>query len=228
MQKPGEPEDFSLIGIYGGTFDPVHCGHLRIAEELTDILQLHQLYFLPAGQPRLRNAPVASSQHRVAMLREAIRDNPRFTLDDREIQRAGETYSVESLREIRRERNDNERICFIIGSDAFSKLPGWHHWHELFELCHLVVTARPGYSLHADQSALSDELQQACRHRWTTEISALKNSASGLIFIASTILLDISSTRIRTLLGAEKSIRYLLPDNVLRYVSDHHLYAGGK
>ena len=223
-----ESEDFSLTGIYGGTFDPIHYGHLRIGEELTGTLQLNRLYFLPAGHPRLRNIPVVTGEHRLAMLREAIHGNAGFLLDDREIKRSGETYSVESLREIRQECGKNERICFIMGVDAFVKLPDWYRWRELFELCHLVVVGRPGYALITDQSCLSSELSEVLRNRRADRVDDLKNTPSGLIFITSTTLLDISSTKIRALITSGGSARYLLPDSVLNYISAHGLYTGEK
>ncbi len=225
-----EAVKFSLVGIYGGTFDPVHYGHLRVAEELTEILQLEHLYFLPAGNPRLRDSPVAIGQHRVSMLCEAIRNNAKFLLDEREMRRSGETYSVESLREIRQEYAKNGEIafCFILGSDAFVKLSGWYRWRELFELCHFVVVNRPGYALITDPSCLPSELRNICQDRWVSQADALESSSAGLIFVAPTTLLDISSTRIRTLIASGKSTRYLLPDRVLDYIEMNGFYAGGK
>lgn len=225
-----EAARFALTGIYGGTFDPIHYGHLRIAEELADILQLNHLFFLPAGQPRLRNAPFAAGKHRTAMLREAIRGNIRFSVDDREIRRPGETYSVESLREIRQERGIHESValCFIIGADAFIKLPHWYHWRHLFELCHLVIVNRPGSVSINSPSDLSDELRNACQGRWAAVTDELKNLPFGRIFTAPTTLLDISSTKIRNIIASGKSARYLLPESVLNHIDRHTLYAGEK
>lgn len=225
-----ETAKFVPLGIYGGTFDPVHFGHLRVAEELVEILQLDRLYFMPANQPRLRNLPVAGTQHRVAMLQRAIGDNANFLLDDREIHRSGETYSVESLREIRQENNENEKIafCFVVGSDAFSKLPKWYCWQELFELCHLVVVNRPGSAQIADPYSLPLALRRICSERWATCSSELKGQSCGLVYVAPTTLLDISSTRIRELIASKKSVRYLLPEGVLDYINMHNFYVGGK
>lgn len=213
------------MGIYGGTFDPVHFGHLRIAEELVEILQLSELRFLPAGQPRLRNQPVASPYHRLLMLQEAIRDNNRFSLDDREIKRVGESYSVESLRELNSEfMGKKSAFCFIMGVDAFLKLPHWYQWHELFELCHLVIVNRPGHIALVNQLCLPSELKDACSHRWTDDVKALQSISSGLVFTTVTTLLDISATTIRACIAKGKSARYLLPDNVLNYIGAHHIY----
>ena len=225
-----EIAQYSLIGIYGGTFDPIHYGHLRIAEEVADILELHQLFFLPAGHPRLRTPPFVTGKHRVAMLQEAIRENPRFSVDDREIKRSGETYSVESLREIRQayETNGPVALCFITGADAFIRLPYWYHWRELFELCHLVIVNRPGSAPVNPLSDLPDELRDVCQDRWARRTNELKNSPAGLIFTASTTLLDISSTTIRNIIASGKSARYLLPESILNYIDKHSFYTGGK
>lgn len=221
---------YSLTGIYGGTFDPIHYGHLRIAEEVADTLELNHLFFLPAGQPRLRVPPWVTGKHRIAMLQEAIRGNPRFSVDDRETRRPGETYSVESLREIRQTYPANESValCFITGADAFIKLPYWYHWRELFELCHLVIVNRPGSTPVNHLSDLPDELRDVCQDRWANRADELKNSPAGLIFTASTTLLDISSTTIRNIIASGKSARYLLPESVLNYIDKHDFYAGGK
>ncbi|SDW58055.1 nicotinate-nucleotide adenylyltransferase [Nitrosomonas communis] len=218
-------ETFSLIGIYGGTFDPVHFGHLRVAEELIGILQLDEIRFVPAGNPRLRNEPIASQHHRKIMLYEAIRDNKKFFLDDRELRRSGESYSVESLRELKEEfKGKKVAFCFIIGIDAFLKLPNWHLWRELFGLSHLVIVNRPGHISFEHQACLPPKLQEACSDRWTDDVNALKHVSSGFVFTAVTTLLDISSTTIRAYIAAEKSARYLLPDNVLNYIGTHHVY----
>lgn len=229
-----DTKTYALIGIYGGTFDPVHYGHLRIAEELTEILRPDHLLFLPAGHPRLRDTPVATGACRVTMLHTAIRGNSMFSVDDRETRRSGETYSVESLQEIRQkyqtkhEGNKRVALCFIIGADAFIKLPRWYRWRELFELCHFVIANRPGSVPIANTSSLPDELKDACRDRWITTADELKNAPFGLIFTAPTTLLDISSTRIRNIIASGKSARYLLPEPVLNYIDRHDLYAGGK
>lgn len=229
-----EATTHSLIGIYGGTFDPVHYGHLRIAEELVGTLQLNHLFFLPAGQPRLRDTPLVTGAHRTAMLKEAIRGNTMFSVDDREIRRTGETYSVESLQEIRQEYQAKYKtgrcvaLCFIIGADAFIKLPSWYRWRQLFELCHLIIVNRPGSVLISNLSDLPGELQAACQARQTTIAAELKNSPSGYIFVAPTTLLDISSTKIRNLIASGKSARYLLPEAVISYINQHNFYAGEK
>lgn len=221
---------FPLIGIYGGTFDPVHYGHLRVAEEVSENLNLDHLYFLPAGQPRLRDLPMAANQHRRVMLRRAIRSNARFFLDDRELRRTGETRSVESLQEIRSnvEKNGKRRICFIVGADAFLKLPQWYCWQELFELCHIVIVNRPGNVLIRYAADLPSVLRSECEDRWADTARGLSESLSGRVYVAQTSLLAISSTSIRAAIQAGKSVRYLLPDNVISYIIRRKIYAGGE
>lgn len=217
-----------LIGIYGGTFDPVHYGHLRIAEEVSESLKLDRLYFLPAGYPRLRSLPLATRQHRRNMLRRAIRGNARFLLDDRELRRTGETRSIETLQEIREDTEETGGICFIVGADAFLKLPQWYCWQQLFELCHVVIVNRPGNVLIKHAADLPPVLRSECKNRWTDEVYSLHESPSGRVYVAQTSLLAISSTGIRAAIRMGKSVRYLLPDNVMSYIIRHQIYAGGE
>ncbi len=218
-------EHFSLIGIYGGTFDPIHFGHLRIAEELNEIIGFSKLYFIPSGSPRLRNAPIASKDHRVAMLSAAIQDNETFMLDKREMSRDGESYSVVMLREFRKEFGSECALCFIMGSDVFLNLTKWHRWHEMFELCHIIVAGRPGY-LSTLNNKMPQELTEALVSRQVSSIGDLKKSPHGLIFIAPTTLQDISATAIRESIATNKSVRYLIPDAVLEYIKTNRLYSG--
>lgn len=217
----------SLVGIFGGTFDPIHCGHLQIAEQVRDAAGLSTVYFIPAGEPRLRNPPVASARDRVAMVSAAISDNPGFALDECEVRRQSVSYTIDTLRELKQRLGEHATLCFIIGTDAFQKLPGWHEWQALFGLCHFIIADRPGYRLAApDTGALSDRvLEEACAGRRISVAKDLEKTSSGLIFVAPTTLTDISSTTIRARIGAGKSIRYLVPDAILDYIDNHHLYA---
>ncbi|MCE7915246.1 MAG: nicotinate-nucleotide adenylyltransferase [Nitrosomonas sp. PRO4] len=217
-------DKFSLIGIYGGTFDPIHYGHLRIAEELLDLIDLKQVIFVPAGVPRLRVSPVASKNHRAAMLRLATQDNPFFSIDEREINRSGSSVTVHTLSEYRNELSDNAALCFILGIDAFVKIHQWIEWQKLFELCHLIVVARPGYAVLPDNQALPVEIQKEFSLRNTACAGDLSLQANGYIYLAQTSLLDISASQIRSFLNAGKSIRYLLPENVSDYIKSNRLY----
>ena len=213
-----------LVGIFGGTFDPIHYGHLRIAEEIVETVGLQKMYFVPAGMPRLRYSPVASSQHRVEIVRLAIQKNPDFVLDEREIYRDGVSYSIDTVREFKQEFGEEIRLCLVLGADAFIKLPEWNNWKELFNLCHFIVSTRPGYSLTLIKELLSKELREECSQRWVSNTESLRKDTSGLIFIASTTMLDISATSIRAHIAAGRSVRHLVPSVTVNYISENKLY----
>lgn len=215
-----------LIGIYGGTFDPIHYGHLRIAEELLDIVGLKRIIFVPSGAPRLRAAPVASRNHRAAMVHLAIQDNRLFSLDEREVNRLGVSTTVHSLREYKCELGDNSTLCFILGIDAFVKIHQWSEWQELFGLCHLIIVARPGYIAINEDQNLPAEIRKEFISRCVMNVSDLGLQSSGFIYTARTSLLEISASHIRSLINTGKSIRYLLPDNVSEYIKSNRLYTG--
>ena len=220
MSNSGAP----LVGIFGGTFDPIHYGHLRIAEEIVKTVGLQKLYFVPAGMPRLRHSPVASPQHRVEIVRLAIQKNPDFVLDEREINRDGVSYSIDTVREFKQEFGEEIRLCFVLGADAFINLPEWNNWKELFNLCHFIVSTRPGYTLTLIKELLSKELREECSQRWVSNTESLKKDTSGLIFIASTTMLDISATSIRAHIADGRSVRHLVPSVTVNYISENKLY----
>ena len=132
------------IGLFGGTFDPIHYGHLRTAFELWQELRLAEVRFLPTGSPPHRDDPLASSELRLAMVRAAVADQPAFVVDDREIRRTGISYSVDTVTELRAEYPDRS-LCLLLGMDAFLGLPNWHRWRDLLGLAHIVVAHRPGW-----------------------------------------------------------------------------------
>ena len=220
MSNSGSP----LVGIFGGTFDPIHYGHLRVAEEIVETVGLQKMYFVPAGMPRLRYSPVASSQHRVEIVRLAIQKNPDFVLDEREIYRDGVSYSIDTVREFKQEFGEEVRLCFILGADAFIKLPEWNNWKELFNLCHFIVSTRPGYTFTLIKELLSKELREECSQRWVSNTETLKKETSGLIFIASTTMLDISATSIRAHIAVGRNVRHLVPSVTVNYISENKLY----
>ncbi|SEM75714.1 nicotinate-nucleotide adenylyltransferase [Nitrosomonas marina] len=215
-----------LIGIYGGTFDPLHYGHLRVAEELIDTICFDQFFFVPAGEPRLRDSPGASKHHRVQMVSLSIQNNIRFSMDDRETKRSGVSTTVSTLQEYHQEYDGKAVLCFVIGADAFVKIHCWHQWRKLFQLCHLIIVERPGCIRVSDSSQLPQKILSECASRWTTDSRDLVRHFNGMIYTANTTLLDISATQIRSLVKAGKSIRYLLPDITLDYIKTHNLYSG--
>lgn len=207
------------VGVIGGTFDPIHFGHLRLAEEMTAALGLRRVLFVPAGQPPHRAAPCAPAARRLEMVRLAVAGNPHFAVDDREVRRAQPSYTVDTLAALRDELGAQQPLWLLLGADAFLGLPGWHQWRRLFELAHLAVAERPGASL-LEAGAMPAELAQAVRQRATAPAQA----PAGAVLIRSTTPLAISASVIRATLAARGSVRYLLPDAVLDYIHQHRLY----
>jgi nicotinate-nucleotide adenylyltransferase len=212
----------SSIGIFGGTFDPIHFGHLRMAEELRTQLGLEQVRFIPSALPPHRDQPQAPAQDRAAMVELAIADNPAFVLDRRELERAAPSYTVDTLLELREEFGAEIPLLLFIGSDAFLGLPGWHRWRELPALAHIVVACRPGVTLR--ENTLDSELQTLWRQHKTEHIADLHNAPAGKILWCAITELDIASSRIRDAYARRISTRYLLPEAVRDYITSHHLY----
>jgi nicotinate-nucleotide adenylyltransferase len=199
-----------MIGIFGGTFDPIHFGHLRAALDVHQTLGLGELRLLPLNVPVHREQPVASAVHRLAMVEAAIGGEPGLRADDREIARTGRSYSVDTLASLRTELGAKRPICFLVGADAFSGFFDWHRPRDILALAHLVVMQRPGAPLPRDP-ALRAELER----RLTSDRRHLQQAPAGRIWVEEVTQLDISSTRIRRMLAAGASPRYLLPDAAL-------------
>jgi nicotinate-nucleotide adenylyltransferase len=206
------------IGLLGGTFDPVHCGHLRLALEMRDQLCLDQVRLIPAPNPRLRESPHADIKRRLEMLSAAIEGESGLAVDARELQRRGPTYTVETLASLRREF-PNEVLVFILGMDSFTRLHRWHRWQELLELAHLAVAQRPGGSL-PDAGPVAELLAQ----RRCDELAVLKAEPAGRIIICQPPMLDISATRVRALAADGRSIRFLVPDKVNELINRTRCY----
>ncbi|NOX93504.1 MAG: nicotinate-nucleotide adenylyltransferase [Gammaproteobacteria bacterium] len=210
-----------MIGIFGGTFDPVHFGHLRPALDVKQALGLDEMRMIPAFQPPHRAQPVANPGQRLTMLRAAVGGEPDLQVDNREMLREGESFMVDTLASLRNESGD-EPLCLILGADAFLKLDEWHHWQEIPELAHIVVTHRPGWQL--DMNVASPELQALWRERQVTDGARLAASQAGRIILQAVTPLEISATQVRALVAAGKSPRYLLPDAVWNLIRMHGLY----
>lgn len=213
------------LGLFGGTFDPVHCGHLRLAEEAADALALPVVRWIPAGQPPLRSVPPrASAQQRLAMVERAIAGNPRFELDAAEVEADQPSYTVLTLERLRQSSvcGTSRPLVLLTGADAFARMAGWHRWPSLFELAHVAVACRPGYSIQPD--SLSPEMAEQYLRRGSDDPSVLSQSPAGRIVSFAMTPLGISATHIRETLSKRKSPRYLLPDLVLEYVHHHSLY----
>jgi len=215
----------SPVGILGGTFDPLHYGHLRLAQELVEGLALSEARFIPAGLPPHRAQPFASPQQRLEMVRLGIDGNPLFSLDEREIFKLTPSYTVETLLDLRRELGAMQPLCLFMGADAFLGLTTWHRWHELFDLAHIVVAQRPGVAgITRAAAILPAELLDELNRRLVNEPEGLLDGPSGAILVHPVTALDISATQIRSELAAGRSPRYLLPDAVLDYIQINGLY----
>ncbi|MCK9532655.1 MAG: nicotinate-nucleotide adenylyltransferase [Gammaproteobacteria bacterium] len=212
------------VGLFGGTFDPVHFGHLRPALECLVALGLPELRLIPSAMPPHRAAPVASPEQRLAMLRLAAADQPGFVVDARELQRPGPSYTVDTLRELRAELGDARPLCLLLGTDAFLGLPSWHHWQALPELAHLVVMHRPGFPREALAERADEAVRALLAARQLASPTDLHGRPAGGIWLQPVTALDISATAIRASIGAGGSARYLLPDAVWRYIEQNGLY----
>jgi nicotinate-nucleotide adenylyltransferase len=195
------------LAIFGGTFDPIHLGHLCVAWEASELLDA-DVRIMPSGTPPHRPPPIASAAQRLAMLQVALRDQSRLTLDARELQRSGPSYTVDTMIELRAEQGERP-IVLLLGTDAFAGLPGWHGWRQLFELAHIGVLSRPG-----EQLQLPAELQQAISGRRVSDPAALCAQPAGKVIDLAATAMEISATRIRELIAAGREPRYQLPSGL--------------
>ena len=210
------------IGIFGGTFDPIHCGHLRTAFELWQELRLAEVRLLPAGTPPHRDQLYASAELRLAMVRAAVAQQPAFVVDDREVRRTGVSYSVDTLTELRHEY-PHRSLCLLLGMDAFLGLAHWHRWRELLDLAHIVVAHRPGW--HAPTTG---PLGEVMVDHGTGSIRELHTRPAGCIYVHAGTQLEISSTELRALLVAGRDPRYLVPDEVRQIILETRCYASSQ
>ena len=212
------------IGIFGGTFDPIHYGHLRLAQEILETAKLGEVRFVPSGTPPHRTRPGADPQDRVAMVKLAIAGNDRFTCDDRETRRAGKGYTYDTLADLRHEIGATRPLAMLVGADAFLDLATWHRWRELFALAHIVVAYRPGYPIDTWQARMPEPLAHEYAVRYMQQPLAVHLAPAGGIAAVSMTGLDISATFVRTSVHEGSSPRYLVPDAVLDYIESHGLY----
>lgn len=211
----------SPMGIFGGTFDPIHYGHLRTAFEMLQALRFGEVRFMPCGDPPHRGTTFATAEQRLEMVRVATEAQHGFVVDDRELLRAGPSYSVDTLTTLRAEFPVRP-LALIIGMDAFLGLPKWHQWREILQLAHIVVAHRPGWRA-PDVGPLGELLADRGTHR----IGDLHQAKSGHIFIHDVTQLEISSTDIRELIAVGRDPRFLMPDAVRDVIAATGCYAGG-
>lgn len=213
------PAEAAPLGLFGGTFDPIHTGHLRLAEEAREALGLGGVRFIPAGTPPHRDTPQTPAGHRLAMVCSAIADNPAFSCDDGEVRSSGRSYTVLTLERLRAEHGSRP-LVLLLGADAFAGLPAWHRWQEILQLAHIAVATRPGHTL----DALPAALQRALDGQPGRNPETLRATPAGAVVHFDMTPLAISATEIRTLLRNGRSPRYLLPDSVVDYIAAHSLY----
>ncbi len=214
-------DDTQPLGIMGGTFDPVHYGHLRCAEEARRKLHLTTLRLLPAGTPPHRPAPAASTAQRLAMLERALSEFPQLAIDRREARRAGPSYMVETLLEIRAEF-PGRPIILLLGQDAANGLHSWYRWRQLFLLAHIVILTRPGSSPRYQPAVAREIERRACR-----DPLALHGRDAGRVLNLDVGCQDISATRIKELIRQGRSPHGMMPEVVLEYIREHGMYTGG-
>ncbi len=202
-----------MIGIFGGTFDPVHNGHLLSVLSLASELNFERIHLLPSATPPHRSPTRSSSAHRLKMVELAVEDYPQLIADDRECIRQGKSFTIDTLKSFRQEYPD-DLLAFITGMDAYLDIPNWKQWQDYLNHVHICVMRRPGYELY---SSWGDEYVAACKDE-------LFKKPNGMIYFAQTELVDISSTQIREKLNAVESLQKDLPIQVLDYIIENKLY----
>jgi nicotinate-nucleotide adenylyltransferase len=207
------------IGILGGTFDPIHLGHLRLAIEIHDALDLARVHVIPCYRPVHRKLPVASPEQRLAMVTCAVHDEPSLFVDDREIRRKNPSYMIDTVLDIRKEMPDTP-LCLLVGIDAFLGFTSWHRWQEILEEVHIVVAHRPQYQL-PDTGMTADLLKERLRQ----DPSYIHQYKAGKILLRPITQLEISASDIRKQIAMGRNPRYLLPDRVYDYLQQHGTYS---
>ncbi len=206
------------IAVMGGMFDPVHIGHLRSGIEVLARFKFKELRLIPCAQPVHRQDAIASAEHRITMLRYATSWSNKLVVDACEVRRTTPSYTVDTLRYLKT-ATQNSSLCLIVGDDAFRGFPAWHQWRELFSLANILVLQRPGV-----ECVLPDELEAELAGRNCAEEEDLLRSQAGKVFFYPVTQLEISSTRIRTLLSTGQNVNYLVPDAVIKYIAENDLY----
>jgi nicotinate-nucleotide adenylyltransferase len=210
-----------MLGIYGGTFDPVHLGHLRTALEVQHALQLQQVRFIPCATPPHRAPPLASGTQRLAMLRLAVAAQPDFVVDTRELDRGGASYMVDTLQSLRNEF-PAATLCLILGMDAMCHFDSWQRYLHILTLAHIVVMQRPGNAV--EQLRSHPTVYTLIEQHRASQVADLQRQSAGLIWLQTVTQLAISATSIRSMCARGEAIRYLVPEAVLDYIHQHTLY----
>ena len=207
------------VGILGGTFDPVHNGHLHLATTFLETLNLAELRFVPLNTPPHRTPPLASAEQRLEMLELAVENQAGLKVDDCEIRRGGISYSIDTLKHLRKILNETP-ICLLMGIENFNTLNHWHQWQSLLDYAHIVIANRPG----SDKKLTDEEMNNFIDESITHSVELLHQQPAGLIIQMDVPMLDISSTQIRNDFQTNLNSDSLLPNKVLDFIRIHHLY----
>ena len=214
----------SSIGVLGGTFDPIHFAHLRLAEEVAEAFMLNTVRLIPSANPPHRITPSAPAEDRLKMVELALdRANKKLVPDGRELNRVGKSYMVDTLKQLRTQ-HPNASISLILGTDAFIELMTWHEWQQLFSLANIIVASRPNLPLSELETNLEKKLASEYEARKRHDRDLLHSSKNGLIFTYEFTSLEVSGTSLRRRIQHKQSLKYLLPDNVINYIQNHNLY----
>ncbi len=217
--EPTDTEQPLPRGVFGGTFDPIHCGHLRVALDVAEALSIERIHLVPLRVAAHREQPVASPEQRLAMVRAAVAGTPRLIADDRELRRSGASYTVDTLNSFRDESGWDGPLCLLLGNDAFNGFMQWREPQRILVLAHLVVMQRPGYRLPNDAQLRSLVAQHRARSP-----ADLRREPAGRIHLHDVTQLDISASDIRQRAAQGRSIRYLTPDSVAQLIENQNLY----
>jgi nicotinate-nucleotide adenylyltransferase len=210
------------IGIYGGTFNPIHFGHLRTAEEICERFLMKEVIFIPSASPPHKDAKdIVDPMHRLKMTNLAVTGNARFSVSELETQRQGKSYSIDTVRELKRLSPDDQ-FAFILGIDAFLEIVTWHKYEEIFNECDFIVTTRPGVPRVSCAMAIPSPLREGFKRKKSGR--EFVNAAGKQIIFADVTDLNISATAIRAMVREGNSIRYLMPRRVMDYIAEHGLY----
>ncbi|MGA1843138.1 MAG: nicotinate-nucleotide adenylyltransferase [bacterium] len=217
------------IGIFGGTFNPIHHGHLIVAEQIREGFGLHRIYFIPSANPPHKEGPIVDGRDRLAMVESAIDSNPSFYSSSREVTRGGSSYTIDTVLETRRDLGEGHTFAFILGSDAFQDIRTWKDYRRLLKLCTFIVISRPGADIERVRGVLTPfltgpELNLRIQQVSADEIATSIDIRHADIYFVSLPHIDISSSTIRFMFSQGKSIRYQVPDTVLAYIISHKLY----
>lgn len=203
----------------GGTFDPIHHAHLRLALELRDQFDFDQVRLIPCALPAHRESPNCTAQQRLKMVELGLGHEPGLCVDDRELRASGPSYSIDTLLSLRQELGNQVSLTMVMGSDSFLSLDHWHRWRELLDHCHILVAVRPGWHL-----AEGHPMTHWAREHQADAVAQLHQAANGKVLFAQMAELNISATAIRKLIASHQSPRFLLPDSVWQHIQAHRLY----